>query len=93
MYKLTPTKKFKKDIKKARKDPGKNLDDLRVVLEVLQQAQPLAQSYKDHSLLGKYKDHRECHIYPDWLLIYRLFPQEREIILVRLGSHSDLFNQ
>ncbi|MBT3785910.1 type II toxin-antitoxin system YafQ family toxin [bacterium] len=93
MYRLVPTNKFKKDLRRAHKDPHKNLDDLKVVLESLQNALPLAENLKDHALLGNYKNHRECHIYPDWLLIYQPFPQEEEIVLVRLGSHSELFNK
>jgi mRNA interferase YafQ len=93
MYRLVPTKKFKKDLRKAGKDSHKNLDDLKIVLRTLQNAQPLAQKLKDHVLLGNYKDHRECHVYPDWLLIYQPFPEDEEIVLVRLGSHSELFNK
>lgn len=86
--KLVYTSQFKKDFKKIKKQQ-KNLSMLTVVIEKLLSQQKLVQKYKDHSLSGKWDNHRDCHIEPDWVLIYRL--SDDELILERTGSHSDLF--
>lgn len=86
--KLVYTSQFKKDFKKIKKQQ-KNLSMLTVVIEKLLSQQKLEQKYKDHSLSGKWGNHRDCHIEPDWVLIYRL--SDDELILERTGSHSDLF--
>ena len=88
MLELEVTNQFKRDLKLAKKR-GKNKEKLDEVVEVLLQEKPLPQKYQDHPLSGNYKDHRDCHIEPDWLLIYRITSQN--LILVRTGSHSDLF--
>lgn len=82
--------KFKKDYKLAQKR-GYNMDKLRAVIEMLQQEIPLPERYCDHDLSGNYEGCRECHIQPDWLLIYELEHNELELILTRTGTHSDLF--
>jgi mRNA interferase YafQ len=68
---------------------GRQVEKLKRVLETLVKGEPLADRYRDHVLVGQYKGTRECHIEPDWLLIYEL--AETEIVLIRTGSHSDLF--
>ena len=88
MLKVRIQTRFKKDLKRAEKR-GKNTDLLRGVLALLAEGKTLPEKYRNHSLTGNYSDCRECHIQPDWLLIYRL--TENELQLVRLGSHSDLF--
>jgi mRNA interferase YafQ len=82
------TSQFKKDVKRIEKQ-GKDLDKLRKVLETLLSGEQLAPQYRDHVLVGQYKGTRECHVEPDWLLVYEL--TEDEIVLIRTGSHSDLF--
>ncbi len=82
------TSQFKRDVKRI-KQWGKDLDKLKRVLETLVRGEKLAPKYRDHVLVGQYKGTRECHIGPDWLLIYEL--AESEIVLIRTGSHSDLF--
>lgn len=82
------TKQFGKDLKLASKR-GKNLDKLKEVISKLLNCELLPIKYRDHWLSGKYANRRECHIEPDWLLIYK--PSSKEIIFERLGSHSDLF--
>ena len=62
---------------------------MAVVIDALAAGEPLAEHYRDHLLIGDYADFRECHISPDWLLIYQA--TETELILVRTGSHSALF--
>jgi mRNA interferase YafQ len=80
---------FKKDVELARKR-GKDLNKLRAVMEKLIAEEPLEAWHRDHSLVGGYAGRRECHIEPDWLLIYKL--ESDEIILERTGTHSDLFH-
>ncbi len=82
------TSQFKRDIKRIKRQ-GKNLDKFKQVIKVLVSGESLAPKYRDHVLVGQYKGTRECHIEPDWLLIYEL--AEGEIVLIRTGSHSDLF--
>jgi mRNA interferase YafQ len=82
------TKQFEKDIKLAKKR-GKNLDKIKAVMLLLLQEKKLSHNHYDHGLSGNYKNRRECHIEPDWLLIYK--PSAKEIIFERTGTHSDLF--
>lgn len=83
------TNQFKKDYKRAKKR-GHNELRLKVVIDQLANDQSLPPQYRDHELVGNYIGIRECHIEPDWLLLYRL-EGETELVLVRTGSHSDLF--
>ena len=82
--------KFKKDYKNIIKR-GYNLKLLENVLEILCNEQPLPPKYKDHSLSGDYQGHRECHIMPDWLLIYKINHNTLILTLTRTGTHCDLF--
>ena len=79
---------FKKDYKRCVKR-GYEIEKLHNVIQSLASEKGLEARYRDHDLLGEYKDCRECHIEPDWLLIYLL--NETELVLVRTGTHSDLF--
>lgn len=81
---------FKRDVKKAAKR-GKDLGKLRAILASLLHQEPLAARYRDHPLRGIWQRHREVHIEPDWLLIYRVVGDE--LRLVRTGSHADLFRE
>ncbi len=89
MLNLVTTNQFKKDLKKANKQ-RKNIDVLSIIIDLLQYEHDLDEKYSDHSLTGNWKKHRECHISPDWLLIYQI--DQGELRLVRLGSHSELFS-
>ena len=82
------TNQFEKDVKKSVKR-GKDTEKLRTVIRHLVEENPLPAKFKDHTLSGNYKDFRECHIEPDWLLIYKI--EEDNIYFTRIGSHSDLF--
>lgn len=82
--------KFRKDLKIAKKR-GLPLRKLERVVEMLAEQVPLDLKYRDHALIGSYADFRECHIEPDWLLIYRQDEENLELFLFRSGSHSDLF--
>lgn len=88
MKTVSRTSQFKRDVKRMQRR-GKDLEKLKRVLESLVKGERLAPEYRDHVLVGQYKGTRECHLEPDWLLIYEL--AESEIVLIRTGSHSDLF--
>ena len=92
LLKLAPSSKFKKDLKRISKQ-GKNRELIDDVIEKLQRQEPLPQKNRDHALVGDYKGYRECHIMPDWLLIYRVTNNNAvELLeLTRTGSHSELF--
>ena len=81
--------RFKKDLKKL-KSSNRNEDELLEVIEVLANEQPLEGKFRDHSLVGNYAGCRECHIRPDWLLIYQT--TKTDLLLMRTGSHSELFS-
>lgn len=91
-YEVRFTTQFKKDIKLAKKQ-GKDLDRLFSVVELLADGKPLDEKYQDHNLIGKYKGCRECHIEPDWVLIYEIDHDVLILLLNRVGSHSDLFRK
>ena len=88
--KIIPSNQFKKDLKLAQKR-GYALDRLSYVVDRLASGETLDMRYKDHALTGIYKGCRECHITPDWLLIYQVKDEELLLILIRTGTHSDLF--
>ena len=89
-YKIAQTGKFKKDLKLIQKR-GYDLSLLGIVVNMLAAGCELPEKYKDHSLSGDYKGCRECHITPDWLLIYEVSDGELILYLTRTGTHSDLF--
>lgn len=80
---------FKSDYKKAIKQ-NKDIEKLKEVIITLCKNERLDPKYKDHPLSGKFKKYRDCHIEPDWVLIYEI--NEMELSLIRLGSHSELFD-
>ena len=90
MLRIVPSNQFKKDLKLAKKR-GLKLEHLRTVVNSLAKQETLDKKYRDHSLTGKYRGFRECHIEPDWLLIYSVEENELNLFLFRTGSHSDLF--
>lgn len=73
------------------KKRGKDLAKLKYVVNELANQRPLDEKYRDHELTGNYRNFRECHIEPDWLLIYRIEKGELTLALVRTGTYSDLF--
>ena len=82
------TTQFKKDYKKIKKQ-NKDLGKFRVLIEKLSVGEKLDSFYKDHLMSGRWKKHRNCFIEPDWILIYRM--TKEDLILERMGSHSELF--
>lgn len=89
MHLIETTKAFRKDIKTAKKR-GKNLEKLKYVITELAEGNSLPERFKDHKLIGDYIHYRECHIEPDWLLIYKI--EKKALLLARTGTHSDLFD-
>ena len=91
-YRLRPTTQFKKDVKLCKKR-GYDMDSLKKVLSLLEDGKPLPKKYLDHPLSGIFNGCRECHILPDWLLIYEYADNDVIIYLTRTGTHADLFKQ
>jgi mRNA interferase YafQ len=89
MLEIEFTAKFKHDFKKIKKQ-GKDISKLTAVLDILAKQSPLPERMHDHALTGSYGGHRECHIEPDWLLIYLIKDNELVLTAVRTGSHSDI---
>lgn len=83
------SRQFDRDVKRVKKR-GKNMKKLRDIITLLVEGKKLPVSNKEHKLVGPFKSFRECHIEPDWLLIYKI--HESQITFVRTGSHSDLFD-
>lgn len=79
---------FEKDVKRVKKRQ-KDMKKLKTVIQMLLEKKPLPERCRDHALSGNYQQHRECHIEPDWLLIYKT--TDAALILERTGSHADLF--
>ena len=90
MLKIVPSNQFKKDLKLAKKR-GYNLEKLAEIVHLLSSGQRLEDKYFDHQLTGNFRGFRECHLEPNWLLIYRSEDDEHELFLFRTGTHSDLF--
>ena len=91
-YIVKPTTQFKKDFKLALKRSMK-IELLEEVIAMLAMGETLPDKHKDHALTGNWVGHRECHILPDWLLIYRIEDEVLVLTLARTGTHSDLFGK
>ena len=91
-YDVQFTTQFKKDLKLAKKQ-NKSLVKLFEVIDVLANGDTLDAKYRDHDLSGTYKGTRECHVEPDWLLIYERRDGVLVLMLYRLGTHSELFKK
>ncbi len=88
MREIQYSSKFKRDFKLVKKQ-GKDLNKLRIIVDLIVSNQPIPTKYSDHQLKGDWCIFRELHIEPDWLLIYRLF--DNVVRFERIGSHSELF--
>ncbi|MBB3054491.1 type II toxin-antitoxin system RelE/ParE family toxin [Mucilaginibacter gotjawali] len=93
MFTLKPTNQFKKDVKAAKKRSAKNVELIVDFLEKLEEngVAGIDKKHRSHKLSGEFEDNWEAHIKPDLLIIWFEITEEKEIILMRLGSHSDLF--
>lgn len=92
MYKIFYTNRMKKDVK-LMKRRGKDLNKLIKVLSILADGNSLPVQYKDHSLTGNLRDFRECHIEPDWLLMYQIHEDTLILSATATGIHADLFGK
>lgn len=90
MRKVSQTRQFSRDLKRIAKR-GKDLNKLKRVVGLLAKDEPLEPRHRDHALTGNWKHSRDCHIEPDWLLIYTL--GDESLRLERTGTHSDLFKK
>ncbi|WP_446425406.1 type II toxin-antitoxin system YafQ family toxin [Mailhella sp.] len=90
MYTVKPTSRFQKDVKKAQKR-GLDMELLTAVIKKLAAGEELPARNRDHALIGDYAGCRECHIQPDWLLIYEVEQEALFLYLIRTGTHSDFF--
>lgn len=90
--KLVFTSQFKKDHKRAKRR-GLDMSELRTVLESLSNEETLEKRYRDHALVGRYIGFRECHVRPDWLLVYSIDRDALILVAARTGTHSDLFDE
>ena len=91
-YEVKFTNRFKKDLKLAKKQ-NKDQDKLFEVINILASGGTPDAKYRDHGLSGNYKGTRECHIEPDWLLIYEIRDEVLVLMLYRIGTHSELFRK
>lgn len=91
-YRVKSTTQFKKDYKLAVKH-GLKIELLEDVIAALAMGEPLPEKNKDHALTGNWVGHRECHVLPDWLLVYRIEDDVLVLTLARTGTHSDLFGK
>ena len=91
MYYIYHTKSFKKSLKNVLASGKIKRKDIETVVNILSIGKKLPQKYHDHDLQGEYADYRECHIKPDLLLVYKIDKNKLILILVDLGSHSNLF--
>ena len=89
-YRIQSTGIFKKDLKRIKKR-GYRMQLLDEVVTLLSEGEKLSAKYKDHTLSGNFADYRECHVTPDWILVYRIEDEYLYLVLSRTGTHSDIF--
>lgn len=92
MLELRQTSNFKKDLRRMIKR-GANMELLDEVIQILLKREKLPEKYHDHPLTGNWHGYRDCHIEPDWVLIYRIDDDALILLATRTGTHSDLFNK
>ena len=90
MYTPVYTHQFEKDLKRARRR-GKDLGKLKTIARTLLAGEPVGPIHRDHRLVGNYVGRRECHLEPDWLLVYKV--EDDRLIFERIGTHADLFQR
>lgn len=88
MRTITQRKRFRDDLRRQKRS-GRNVDELIAIVEILAETGTLSVAYRPHQLRGQWKGVWECHIEPDWLLIYEV--TDTEVLLIRTGTHSELF--
>ena len=90
IYIVKPTTKFQRDLKRVRKR-GYDISLLTAIIKKLAAGEPLPEKNRDHELSGNFAGCRECHVTPDWLLVYEIADEALILYLTRTGTHSDLF--
>ena len=91
MYEVTETKRYKKDLKRVASQ-HKLVGEINAVVRLLSESDiPLPENYKDHQLKGQFAEFRECHIRPDWLLVYKKTKNDLILLLIGTGTHSHIF--
>ena len=90
LYTVEQSNQFKRELKKLRKR-GYDMTVINGVVNTLSNGEKLDVKYRDHALIGNFKGYRECHITPDWLLVYKIKANVLTLVLHRTGTHSDLF--
>ena len=90
MYTVKPTTKFQRDLKRVQKR-GYDISLLTAIIKKLAAGDQLPEKYRDHELSGNFAGCRECHVTPDWLLVYEIADRDLILYLTRTGTHSDLF--
>ncbi|MBQ8921790.1 MAG: type II toxin-antitoxin system YafQ family toxin [Oscillospiraceae bacterium] len=91
-YKIAATATFERQYKKMKKR-GKDMLLMKEVVDCLAEGNPLPEKNRDHALTGNWNGYRECHILPDWIMIYQIIEERLILSLIRTGTHSDLFNK
>ncbi len=91
-YEVKFSNQFKRDLKRAKKQ-HRPIEEMFKVIDILANGNKLGPKYRDHALMGNYKNARECHIQPDWLLVYEYIENVLVLSLNRLGTHSELFKR
>lgn len=89
-YEVKLTNQFKRDLKLAKKQ-GKDINKLFAVISMIAEGNKLDSKYRDHNLSGDYAGCRECHVEPDWLLVYEIIDSVLVLMIYRVGTHSELF--
>ena len=92
MLKPQPSTQFKRDLKRS-KNQNRDIDHLQKVIILLASKKTLPNKYRDHALIGDWHEYRECHISPDWLLIYRIDEKNGILKLMRINSHANIFKK
>jgi len=96
MLEIRPHKNFKKDIQRDKTSGSYSTTDfctLETIIDTLANVKTLDEKYKDHQLKGVLKNFRECHVKPDWLLVYKIDDQEKALYLARVGTHNQIFKR
>jgi mRNA interferase YafQ len=92
LLELKQTSQFKKDLRRVSKR-GMNMELLEEIILLLRERKPLPEKYNDHALTGNWAEYRDCHIQPDWLLIYRVDDDALILTATRTGTHSEIFKK
>ncbi len=91
MLDIIPSSQFRKDVKKLRRSGNHDMKEMETVVSELAGGKEVPEKFRSHPLKGELQGYEECHIRPDWLLVYQIDRKSRALLLVRTGSHSELF--